>query len=105
MASASQASSYERGNDIQRLEGIHMIENLGTKKGSTILDLGCGTGGLTRELAQLVGAEGKVVGVDRDEERLKIAREKYSYSNIEFLKADDKTFPTGQYDIVFCITL
>ena len=42
-----------------------------------------------------------VVAVDPDGERLKIAREKYSASNIEYTQADDKTFPPGQCDLIF----
>ena len=98
---SSQAIIYEQRNESQRVEGMELMKNLEIKRGSTVLDLGCGTGDLTKELAELVGAEGKVVGVDPDEERLKIAREKYSASNIEYLQADSETFPVGQYDIVF----
>ena len=36
-----------------------------------------------------------------DGERLKIAREKHSASNIEYIQADDQTFPAGQYDLIF----
>ena len=61
-----------------------------------------GTGNVTKVLAERVGSEGKVVAVDPDGERLKIAREKYSAQNIEYVQADDKTFPPGQYDLVFC---
>ena len=70
------------------------------KKGATVLDLGCGTGYLTKVLSEQVGPEGKVVAVDSDGERLKIAWEKHSADNIEYIQADDKTFPPGQYDLV-----
>ena len=71
------------------------------KKGATVLDLGCGTGYLTKVLSEQVGPEGKVVAVDSDGERLKIAWEKHSADNIEYIQADDNTFPPGQYDLVF----
>ena len=51
------------------------------EKGATVLDLGCGTGYLTKVLSERVGPEGKVVAVDPDGERLKIARENHSASN------------------------
>ena len=70
--------------------------------------MGCGVRNLTIIISEKVaiGAEGKVVAVDPDEEGLKIARERYSASNIEYiqLQADDQTFPSGQYDVVFCNT-
>ena len=78
-----------------------MVDMLNVEKGATVLDLGCGTGYLTKVLSERVGPEGKVVAVDPDGERLKIAREKYSASNIEYIQADDKTFPPGQYDLIF----
>ena len=62
------------------------------QSGSSVLDLGCGTGYLTKVLSERIGPEGKVVAVDPDGERLKIARENYSSSNIEYIQADDKTF-------------
>ena len=37
--------------------------------GDVILDLGCGTGELSAYLAEPVGPEGKVIGVDPDKER------------------------------------
>ena len=77
-----------------------MIDTLALEKGSTVLDLGCGTGYLTKVLSDKVGPEEKVVAVDPDGERLKIAREKYSASNIEYIQADDQTFPSGTYDLV-----
>ena len=97
----SQATSYQVGSENQQSVGIRMIDMLNIKRGATVLDLGCGTGHLTRVLSERVGPEGKVVAVDPDGERLKIAREKYSAQNIEYIQADDKTFPPGQYDLIF----
>ena len=97
----SQAVSYEQKSGGQRNAGLDLIDMLNVEKGATVLDLGCGTGYLTKVLSERVGPEGKVVAVDPDGERLKIARENYSAPNIEYIQADDKTFPPGQYDIVF----
>ena len=97
----SQAVSYEHGSSAQKKVGAELIGKLDIKKGAIVLDLGCGTGYLTKVLSERVGPEGKVVAVDPDRERLKIAREKYSASNIEYIQADDKTFPPGEYDLIF----
>ena len=102
LKASSQATSYERGSESQKDAGIKMIDKLEVQKGSIVIDLGCGTGSVTKVLSERVGPEGKVVAVDPDEERLKMAREKYSASNTEYIQADDKTFPAGQYDLVFC---
>ncbi len=42
--------------------------------GATVLDLGCGTGRDVYLLAQLVGPEGRVIGVDMTPEQLAVAR-------------------------------
>lgn len=39
--------------------------------------------------------------LDPDGDRLAIAREKYPSSNIDYIQADDKTCPPGEYDIIF----
>ena len=98
----TQASSYQEGSKTQQDIGRRMIDMLNVEKGATVLDLGCGTGYLTKVLSERVGPEGKVVAVDPDGERLKIARENHSASNITYIQADDQTFPPGQYDIIFC---
>ena len=97
----TQAASYQNGSKTQQSVGSRMIDMLNVEKGATVLDLGCGTGYLTKVLSEQVGPEGKVVAVDPDEERLKIAKEKYSARNIEYIQADNKTFPPGQYDLIF----
>lgn len=102
MCAERQALSYKQHNEVQHSLGLKMIERLNLKRSAiTALDLGCGTGNLTKVLAERIGSDGKVVAVDPDKERLKIAQECYSSSNIEYIEADDKTFPEGQYDLVF----
>jgi len=60
-------------------------------EGKTVLDLGCGSGRDVYIASQLVGPEGKVIGVDMTEEQLDTAREyqsyhaeKFGYDNVEF---------------------
>ena len=59
--------------------------------GETVLDLGSGGGKLCYMLAQVVGSEGRVIGVDCNQEMLKLARSaqpvvagKLGYDNVEF---------------------
>ena len=61
------------------------------KEGETVLDLGSGTGKICFIAAQVVGAEGSVIGVDMTPEMLSIARkaapevaEKIGFANVEF---------------------
>jgi len=80
---------------VQKLDGKTFIQtNVCPKAADAILDLGCGTGELSAYLAELVGAEGKVVGVDPDKERIQLARETHhQVKNLSFLEGCALTFP------------
>ena len=63
------------------------------RPGETVLDLGSGTGKICFIAAQVVGAEGRVIGVDMTDEMLEVARrnapivaKKIGYDNVEFRK-------------------
>ena len=68
--------------------------------GSLVLDLGCGTGHLATILSDMVGPEGKVIAVDPDAERIKVAKEVNARSNIKYLVADDQSFPGDEYNVI-----
>eukprot|EP00928_Gymnodinium_smaydae_P034098 TRINITY_DN24246_c0_g2_i1.p1 TRINITY_DN24246_c0_g2~~TRINITY_DN24246_c0_g2_i1.p1 ORF type:complete len:357 (-),score=83.00 TRINITY_DN24246_c0_g2_i1:228-1298(-) len=60
-------------------------------EGLSVLDLGCGAGRDVYIASQLVGAKGRVVGVDMTEEQLEVARstaswhaEKFGFANVDF---------------------
>ena len=44
------------------------------KPGFFVLDVGCGTGAITAGIAETVGPQGFVIGIDRDEANLELAR-------------------------------
>ena len=102
MTEATSAILYSQTSAIQKRDGLKMLERLSIKRNECIPDLGCGTGQVALLLSEKVGEEGKIVAVDPDQERIKIAQEKHNASNIEFLVASDKDFPTGQYDNILC---
>ena len=63
------------------------------REGETVLDLGSGTGKICFIAAQIVGQQGKVIGVDMTNEMLEVARrnapivaERIGYANVEFRK-------------------
>lgn len=63
------------------------------KPGETVLDLGSGTGKICFIAAQVVGAKGRVIGVDMTDDMLEVARrnaplvaERLGYANVEFRK-------------------
>ena len=63
--------------------------NAGLKKGMNCIDIGCGSGSVTRLMAKMVGKTGRVVGVDKDNRYLSYCnRSIASKQNIEFLYDD-----------------
>lgn len=63
------------------------------KPGETVLDLGSGTGKICFIAAQVVGAKGRVIGVDMTDDMLEVARrnapivaERLGFANVEFRK-------------------
>jgi SAM-dependent methyltransferase len=73
--------------------------------GSLCLDIGCGGGDVTFELARAVGPQGRVVGVDRDETLLDMARgegQAQNLSNVVFETRDATAWkPDGLLDVVY----
>jgi len=66
------------------------------KEGDTVLDLGSGAGNDVFVARQLVGNNGKVIGLDFTEEMIKKAKEnneKLGYQNVEFKLGDIEEMP------------
>ena len=90
LSSSNEAEGYKkRSLSVQKVDGEMFIQtDVCPQAGDTILDLGCGTGELFAYMAELVGPEGKVVGVDPDEERLLLAQQCYGeVKNLSFVEA------------------
>lgn len=72
-----------------------LLRDAGIGPGMRVLDLGCGHGEVSLFAARLVGEEGHVVGVDRDEAALATAKERartWAYPNLTFASADLDNF-------------
>ena len=63
----------------------------GLKAGGSALDVACGSGKLTAELARVAGSGGRVVGLDFSPEMLAVARR--DHAGIEFLEGDALSLP------------
>ncbi len=75
------------------------------RPGMDVLDVGCGTGAVTRILAERV-FPGRVVGIDLSEERLSIARNlagEQGVSNVEYVRGDvrDLDFQDRRFDLAY----
>lgn len=85
----------------------HLLTRARLADGMTAVDLGCGPGYTTLDLARAVGPKGRVIAVDRDAERslprLRERAEAAGLSNIETQAADLGTFdmPPGSIDAVY----
>lgn len=84
------AQLYSDVSAIQRVQGLELIEEAQPKPGQTVMDLGCGTGDLTAELARKVGPVGHVFAIDPDTERLSVARQTNAgeFGNITYIEAN-----------------
>jgi SAM-dependent methyltransferase len=73
--------------------------------GERALDLGCGFGDTTRQIAELVGPGGSVLGVDVGERFLELARREAAeqrLANVEYALADVQTAELGRgFDYAF----
>lgn len=75
----------------QPLTVAFMLELLQPKEGDKILDVGSGSGWQTAMLAQIVGFQGKVFGIERISELKEFGEknaQKYNLDNIEFICGD-----------------
>ena len=101
------AEGYQQASLLQqKVDGEDFIQkDVCPKAGDVILDLGCGTGELSAYLAELVGSEGKVIGVDPDNERIQLARESHKQvKNLSFVEGSASILPQtglGPFDIIF----
>lgn len=79
-------------DDMLRPLGDMAIDALEVRSGMRVLDVGCGTGATTRELAAAVGPQGEAVGVDVSALLLDVARERSGGTgNVLFVEADAQT--------------
>ena len=79
-----QAKGYDKSftvNNYQRKAQIIVIEQMDIKEGMTILDLGCGTGSGTLDIAQKLKGTGKVIGVDLSGKMINEAKNKKDVKN------------------------
>jgi len=84
--------------------GTAAMDRLHLQSGSRVLDIGCGCGDTTLELALRVGKEGAVLGADVSAPMLARARERASgVATVRFLEADVQThrFEPPRFDAAF----
>jgi len=97
------AQDYHQNSDNQARWAKEMMKVLKLRGNERILDIGCGEGKLTAELATRV-PQGTVVGVDASLTMLKFAREKFprkDFANLSFYRADASHLPfKKEFDVI-----
>ncbi len=100
MAYEFDGKKYEKASIFQQEWGNKLISELNLKGNEDILDLGCGNGLLTANLASLV-PNGNVIGIDASEGMIEVAKEK-ERNNLKFKLMDLNEFSLDcQFDFIF----
>lgn len=87
------------------------LEFAGVRPGMRVLDVGCGTGVVTRDVAARVGRRGAVVGVDPSRTFLARARERARAAGLDgrctFRAGDGRRLPFGAatFDVTLAVTV
>lgn len=91
--------------DITR-QRMRTLDALQLKAGEFVLDVGCGTGLLTYDMATLVGASGRVVGIDASPDMLKLAERRCAdlpQVHLKQSKAETLSEERDVFDAVTCV--
>jgi len=98
------ASDYHRHSAAQQAWARELIDKLKLKENERVLDVGCGDGKITAQIARLV-TSGKVTGVDKSEEMIAFAKEAFPpviWPNLSYtvMDAEELAFD-AEFDAVF----
>lgn len=92
---------YKQASAQQKVWGRKLIAEFQFEGGENILDLGCGDGILTTELAKLV-PDGFVLGIDTSESMIETAKKYNAGTNVRFELLDINAIDfESEFDLVF----
>lgn len=94
------AAKYKKASTHQKEWGRKLISELNLTGNERILDLGCGDGGITAQLAKLV-PDGLVIGIDASRSMIDSAGKTHKAQNVKFDLMDINEIGfEGEFDIV-----
>jgi ubiquinone/menaquinone biosynthesis C-methylase UbiE len=102
----------DRNNEMDAMLqplGAAAIERASPVVGEQVLDIGCGCGGTTLDMTNLLGESGQILGVDISQPMLDLANSKIgsipdelqSVPSFQLADASTFDFPVGVYDLLF----
>lgn len=95
------AEDYHKNSSEQHRWGIELLNKLVLQGNEHVLDLGCGDGKLTAEIARRV-PYGSLLGIDKSEDMIRFAQEHYVFPNLKFVLLDARNLHFDQeFDVVF----
>jgi len=98
------AVDYEQHSQVQQTWARELIEKLALTGGEDVLDVGCGDGKVTVELAKVV-SDGTVVGIDNASTMIELATRRYpnrKFPNLAFRRMDASQLSfDASFDVVF----
>ena len=95
------AADYEKNSLVQRSASDQLFDLVRIGAHEDVLDLGCGTGHLTKKIVEKT--TGKVVGLDVSEGMIEEATRSYSRLGITFRTCPAEQLPcTDAFDVIFC---
>jgi ubiquinone/menaquinone biosynthesis C-methylase UbiE len=85
-----------------------LLQALGLKSGQTVCDIGCGNGFYSLKMAQLVGDQGQVIGVDIQQEMLRMLEARAKDENVRNIKLvvggpDDPRLAESSVDLILLV--
>jgi ubiquinone/menaquinone biosynthesis C-methylase UbiE len=105
------ASDFWMHRHFRAMAAIYssLLSEAGLLPGDQVLDLGCGSGTHFAWIAELIGPEGRIVGVDPDERNLEIAQARIAgqpyEARVELRRGslnERLPFDDGAFDVVWC---
>lgn len=101
-------SDAETGRLVEKTDiasTVKQLKSVGVKEGMAVLDVGCGPGVVTGEIAKII-FPGEVVGLDQNADRLEHARKEFRKSRISNISFKHATcykteLPDESFDLVW----
>jgi trans-aconitate 2-methyltransferase len=98
------AKDYQNNSEVQQKWARELIAKIKLKGNESVLDIGCGDGKITAEIAKEL-PDGSIIGVDNSEDMIDLANKNFpykTYKNVLFKLCDAKKLDfNNEFDIIF----